>query len=82
VLSNAWTLDERRTVRAAVGLIVDGSLRADGGAVHDMEPGGLLAAGFDYQARRGDGIDPFVDLSVSVSASWAKTIAAGAGVAW
>ncbi len=77
MLSGAWVIDDRRTVHAAVGVVLDGSLLTEAGAIHDMEPGGLVAVGLDYRVRQGDGAAPIVDLSLFVGATWAKTTAPG-----
>ena len=77
MLSGAWELDDRRTIRATVGLVLDGSLTTGTGAVHDMEPGGLVAVGLDYRVKQGDGASPHIDMSLTVGATWAKTTAPG-----
>jgi hypothetical protein len=75
-VSGAWLIDERWTVRASVGSILDGTLLTDDLSTHDVEPGGVVALGAEYRALIGEGIIPFVDLSMFISAAWAETAAA------
>jgi len=74
-VSGAWLINERWSARASVGVLLDGNLEPAHGIVHDVEPGGLVAVGGEYRALVGDGGVPFVDLSLSLSTSWAKTVA-------
>lgn len=74
-VSGAWLINERWSARAAVGVLLDGNLQPAHGIVFDVEPGGLMALGGEYRALVGDGGVPYVDLSLSLSTSWAKTVA-------
>ena len=74
-VSGAWFIDDRLTALASVGVLLDGTLKPDDGAVHDVEPGGLVTVGMGYRALVGKGGVPFVDLSMILSASWAQTVA-------
>ena len=79
-LAAGWSLDERRTVRAAVGAILDGTLRRDGQRAHDGDSGALAAVGLEYRARAGAGKQPSIDLSGYFGMSWAQTTAPDSGV--
>ncbi len=74
-LSGAWLMNDRWTIRAAVGALLDGSLQTNAHTTHDFETGGLAAIGLEYRARTGDGYAPFVDLSLFVSGLWTQTVA-------
>ena len=78
-VSGAWFIDEHWTLRLQGGAIVGGSLQTDDFAQHDVEPGGVAALGVEYRALIGEGVVPFVDLSMFVSASWAATTAPDSG---
>jgi hypothetical protein len=75
-VSGAWLIDERWTVRASFGSILDGTLLTDDLSTHNVEPGAVVALGAEYRALVGEGFVPFVDLSMFFSAAWAETVAA------
>jgi hypothetical protein len=73
-VSGAWLIDERWTARVVAGAIVDGTMQRASGIDHEVEPGGLVAAGMERRAHVGRGKTPSVDLSLFLGASWAKTV--------
>lgn len=73
-LSGAWLINDSWTVRAGLGVILDGELKPDAGTTHDVKPGGLAAVGLEYRALIGDGYTPFIDLSLFLSGSWTETV--------
>ncbi len=73
-LSGAWLINNKWTVRAGLGFILDGKLKPGTGNAHDVEPGGLAAAGIEYRALIGDGYTPFIDLSLFLSSSWTEIV--------
>ena len=75
-VSGAWLVDERRTVRAGAGVILDGVLEA-GGVRYEADPGGLAFLGAEYRTAAGGGRSPAVDLSLFLGASWTRTVAPG-----
>jgi len=79
-IAGGWSLDERRTVRAAVGAILDGTLQRDGHRAHDVDSGALAAVGMEYRARTGTGKQPSIDLSGYFGVSWAQTTSRNTGV--
>ncbi len=74
-VSGGWFINNRWTVRAALGIILGGSLQPEDGTIHNVEPGGLGTLGTEYRAVVGRGATPYVDLSLFLSASWAQTVA-------
>jgi hypothetical protein len=76
-VSGAWLVNDRWSVRAAGGILLDGKLDPGHGLTHDVDSGGLVAVGGEYRALVGDGGVPYVDLSLSLGWSWAKTMASG-----
>jgi hypothetical protein len=76
-VSGGWIINDRWSVRAGVGAILDGELETAGGTVHDVGSGGLAVAGAEYRAVPGETGSPFVDLSLFFGWSWTKTEAPG-----
>ncbi len=74
-VSGAFPVAADWVARASVGVILDGFLQPQGDRQHDVEPGGLVAFGLDRQVRPVAGVIPAVDLSISLSGSWAKSVA-------
>ena len=72
-LSGAWLINDSWTVRAGLGVILDGELKAGAGTAQDVNPGGLAAVGLEYVALVGDGYTPFIDLSLFLSGSMTET---------
>ncbi len=77
-ISSAWLINDRWSARAAAGIIRDGHLKPGDGTTHDVDSGGLVALGGEYRALVGQDGVPFIDLSLTISTSWAKTLAPGA----
>lgn len=73
-VSGAWLINDIWTVRAGLGVILDGELKPDIGNTHDLEPGWLASVGLEYRALIGKGKIPFIDLSVFLSGSWTKAV--------
>jgi len=73
-LSAAWPITADWTVRAGLGLILDGEFTPDAGTAHDVKPGGLASVGVEYLAHYGDEYIPFVDLSLFISGSLTETV--------
>ena len=73
-LSGAWLINYNWTIRAGLGVILDGKLKPDADITHDVKPGGLAAVGLEYRALIGDGYTPFIDLSLFLSSSWTETV--------
>jgi len=67
------SVNDRWTIRAGLGVILDGRLEPEGGAVHNAGTGGLASLGLEYQALIGSGYTPFIDLSLFAGGSWTKT---------
>lgn len=78
-ISAARSLDERRTVRVAAGIILDGTLQSAARTEYDVERGGLMAVGMEYRVKEGLGKAPSIDLSGYFGASWTKTTASDTG---
>ena len=78
--STGWLINDRWTARATAGAILDGELKPAGGAIHDVEQGGLASVGMEYRALVGDGAAPFVDVSLFIGMSWAKTTATDSSI--
>lgn len=76
-LSGGWLVNDRWTLRVAAGIITDGTLKTDGLFSHDVTGGGTGSLGAEYRAQSGEGGTPFVDVSLFLSGSWAKTQAPG-----
>ena len=72
-LSAAWLINTSWTVRAGLGVILDGTLTPAAGVGHDVTPGGLAAVGLEYRALVGAGYTPFIDLSLFLSGSMTET---------
>jgi len=72
-LSASRFIDERWTLRGSVGVIIDGELKRGSRTIAEVEPGGLLAVGFDYRASEGDRYAPYVDLSGYFGLTWTNT---------
>jgi hypothetical protein len=68
-----WLINERWSVRASVGAILDGRIQTSVTESFDVGPGALAALGVDYRALLPQGAVPFVDLSMTIGASWTKT---------
>ena len=77
MVAGAWLIDGRRTVRAGVGVVLDGTLKTRAQTVHDVEPGGVVSLGAEYRAFEGKDAAPVVELSLFVSAAWTQTTVAG-----
>lgn len=77
-VSGAWLINEQWSVRAAGGILTGGKLVPGKGMTHDVDSGGLAAVGGEYRALAGDRGVPYVDLSLTLGWSWAKTVASGA----
>ncbi len=77
--AGAWLVNDTWTVRGSVGAVLDGELVTNAGARHEVEPGGLLAAGVEYRALTGQGSTPFIDLSLFVSGTCTQTVAPDSG---
>ena len=73
-LTAAWLINDRWTVRAGMGVILDGELKPETGTIHDVKPGGLTAVGLEYLAHIGEGYTPFINLSLFLSSSWSATV--------
>lgn len=73
-LSGAWLINNSWTVRAGLGVILDGELKPNAGTTQDVKPGGLAAVGLEYRALIGDGYTPFIDLSLFLSGSWTEIV--------
>ena len=73
-ISSAWLINNSWTIRAGLGLILDGELKPDAGTTNDVKPGGMAAVGLEYRALIGDGYTPFIDLSLFLSSSWTKMV--------
>lgn len=71
----AWLASKRWTVQASIGAVLDGQLQVSPVETYDVEPGAIAALGVNYRAVQADHLVPFVDLSMTVGASWAETIA-------
>lgn len=65
--------------RVTAGWISGGTIRQEGGTVHDFSGGFLIAAGLDKRLSPGGGVRPAVDLSLGLSAAWAQTEQHGTG---
>ncbi len=72
-LAGGWLINETWTLRGAAGLILDGEMETPDGKRHDVEPGGMVAAGVERRLQLGEGLKPFIDLSLFLGVSWAKT---------
>ena len=77
VFSTGWLINDRWTARAAAGAILDGELIPADGSIHDVDQGGLASVGMEYRALSSQGSVPFVDVSLFIGMSWAKTTAPG-----
>lgn len=75
-LSGAWSVDDRRSLRFAVGAITAGTL-TDGAEIHEVDSGGALSLGLQYTALRGRSRTPTIDLSADLGLAWAETRGAG-----
>ncbi len=73
-LSGSYSLNETFTLRAGLGLILDGELNPETGGKQNVEPGGLFMVGMDYRAVTGEGFIPFIDLSLFFGASFSETV--------
>ncbi len=78
--SAGWIINDRWTARTAAGAIFDGELIPADGTIHDVEQGGLASVGMEYRALVSNGAVPFVDVSLFIGMSWAKTTAPGATI--
>ncbi len=65
--------NERWTIYAVIGMILNGELKAETGSNHDVKPGGFASIGFDYSAFKGRGYKPYVDLSLILGGAMAET---------
>lgn len=72
-LAGGWLINDSWTLRGGFGLILDGEMETPGGAVHEVEPGGLVSLGMEHRVMVGQGTTPFVDLSLFLGASWTET---------
>lgn len=72
-VSAGWLVDDRWTVRASAGAVLGGELKPDDGTVHDVDSGALAGIGAEYRALTAGPGDPFVDVSLSLGFSWART---------
>ena len=73
-ISGARLLDDRWTLRASAGAVLDGTLESENHTVYDIEPGGFVAVGLEYHATPGDGVKPFVDMSLFLGSLWTQTV--------
>lgn len=71
--SGSWRMDDRWSLRAGLGVILDGGLQPGEEATHEVNPGGLATIGVEYFALPGGGYSPFINLSLAISASMTKT---------
>jgi len=71
--SGSWRIDDQWSLRFGVGMIQDGKLMRPGHPVQEVQPGGLIAIGLEYFARRGAGYSPSLDYSVFFGGSSAET---------
>lgn len=76
-VSGTWLVNKQWSVRAAGGILTDGKLDPGHGITHDVDSGGLVAVGGEYRALEGDRGAPFVDLTLNLGWSWAKTVVSG-----
>jgi len=74
-ISGGRPINDKWTVRAGLGVILNGELKPDGGDVHDARTGGLISLGVEYHALIGSGYTPFIDFSLFGGGSWTKTTA-------
>lgn len=73
-ISGGYFLNDRWTVRASVGALLDGTLKPTPTTTYGFETGVLAAAGVDYSARPNRGWAPAVDLSFSFGGLWTDTV--------
>lgn len=72
-LAGSWQLNDSWSFRTGFGLIYDGTLKPENQPAHLVKPGGVIAVGFEYLYRRGEGYVPTLDYSVFLSAASTKT---------
>jgi len=72
-ISAGRPVNDKWTVRAGLGMILDGDLQPDGGTAHNAESGGLVSLGVEYHALIGSGFTPFIDFSLFAGGSWTTT---------
>ncbi len=72
-VAGGWLINDKWTLRAGIGLILDGDMVSPDGVVHSVEPGGLFSIGVENRVLVGDGYTPFVDVSLFMGASWTET---------
>lgn len=72
-LSGSWLINKSFTIRAGLGVILDGSMKPKEKTKHDVEPGGIASVGLEYVVFVGEGLMPFIDLSSALSVSFTKT---------
>ena len=72
-VSSGFPVSERWTLYAVLGMIVNGELNPEMGPDYDVNPGGFVSVGFEYNAVTGIGYKPNVDFSVLVGGAMAKT---------
>lgn len=72
-ISGGMPLNQRWTMHAVIGMILNGELKPETGSDHDVKPGGFASIGLDYSAFTGKGYKPYIDLSILLGASMAET---------
>lgn len=72
-ISGGIPLNERWTMYASIGMILNGELNPETGPDYNLKPGGFAAIGFEYNAIIGKGYKPYVDLSVILGVAMAET---------
>jgi len=68
-LSGSWQLNNKLSLRGGLGLILDGDLTDSNDFIQNVQPGGVISAGFEYQATLGEGYTPSLDFSLFLSGS-------------
>jgi hypothetical protein len=72
-ISGGIPISKRWTMNAVIGIILNGELKPETGPDHDVKPGGFASIGFDYNAFKGKGYKPYVDLSLILGGAMVDT---------
>ncbi len=68
-ISGSWHVNNRWSLRGGLGLILGGDITNSNDVVQNMQPGGVVSVGFEYQAIFGEGYTPNIDFSLFYSGS-------------
>ncbi|MCB2197957.1 hypothetical protein KQI63_01035 [bacterium] len=68
-LSGSWQVNNKWSLRGGLGLILGGNITDSNNFVQNVQPGGVVSVGCEYQAIIGEGYTPSIDYSLFLSGS-------------